>query len=189
MLAIEYYNENKINKPCNLHYDDGQEIITYILNNISTNQDIIRCWFGHAIPTNKAIDKIKHFIEHDHCLEIGAGRGLWAFLIGNNIVTTDKFIPDYSYCPIIKMDADSAINHYSYCNVLLIIWPPCDNTASNSIKIFKGNKVIYIGEDKNGCTGDILFFDILEDCYNLVDTLDIPNIYNHNDKIYFYVKK
>ena len=78
MLAIDYYNEKKINKPY-LQYNNCQEIITYISNNQLTSPDIIRCWFSHAIPTNKAIDKIRHFIDNDYCLEICAGRGLWSF--------------------------------------------------------------------------------------------------------------
>lgn len=189
MLAIDYYNENVFKKPCNLQYNNYQEILTFISNNISTNPDIIRCWFSHAIPTVDAINQIRHFIENDYCLEIGSGRALWSFLIGGKMIVTDKFIPNFSFQPVIKMDASDAVKHYTHCNALLIIWPPCDNTASKAVKCFNGNKVIYIGEDKNGCTGDHYFFEILNTDYNLFETIDIPNIYNHHDKVFLYTKK
>lgn len=186
MLAIDYYNENDFEKPCILQYNNWQEIITYIN---SSNPDIIRCWFSHAIPTIKAINKINNFINGDSCLEIGSGRALWSFLIGGDIYVTDKFPPNYTFKPVIKMDASDAVKYYKQCNVLLIIWPPCDSMASDALKLFNGNKVIYIGEDKLGCTGDSFFFELLDVHYSLIEIIEIPNIHNHRDKIWLYQKQ
>jgi hypothetical protein len=49
--------------------------------------------YSWAVPTYHAIKEIAAFIGKDRCLEIGAGTGLWAYLLtleGVNMVATDN---------------------------------------------------------------------------------------------------
>lgn len=50
--------------------------------------------YSWAIPTPEAITEIAKFVGTDKCLEVGAGRGLWAFLLkeaGVSITATDAY--------------------------------------------------------------------------------------------------
>lgn len=114
-----------------------------------------------SIPTITAINEI-----HDSILEIGAGTGLWAKLLnlkGINIRATDiGYLGDYfdyntTFYPIEFIDGIDAIKKYSY-NVLFMSWPPISKMAYIVLKNHKGNKLIYIGENKFGCTANDDFF-------------------------------
>jgi hypothetical protein len=59
--------------------------------------------YSWAIPSPEAIAEIAAFIGDDKCLEIGAGRGLWAFLLkeaGVPIIATDPFPEEEEDCEI-----------------------------------------------------------------------------------------
>lgn len=151
--------------------------------------------YSWAIPCKEAIECIYNFSEKEKILEIGAGLGLWAQLLklrGVNIIATDNFMSHTDknkerYCYIEDIDANGAIEKYDV-KILLIIWPPMTNMATEAVKRFNGNKIIYIGEKKGGCTGNSSFFDLLQKEWKLVSNIDIPNWYTTNDSIYLYSK-
>lgn len=187
---IEYYNETKIPRPFNS--PTSEEIYDWLKNhqiNSEINTDIIRCWLSHAIPTPDTINQIRNFIGQAKCLEIGAGRGLWSFLIGDHLVVTDKFPPDWSYLPVIAMDCQIAISRYSDCQVLIIIWPPCDDTMAEAVRYFVGDKIIYVGEYRGGCTGSDQLFNQFELKFDLKQQIQIPTLYQHSDQVYLWQRK
>jgi hypothetical protein len=129
--------------------------------------------FSWAVPDKKSVQEITNFINTDKCLEIGAGKGLWAYLLkleGINITVVDnlndnetklrkeieenirelklpKELLDYKprkYFDVEILDGFNALDKYKDHNVLFLCWSRKDFTCE-----FKGNKIIYIGESDN----------------------------------------
>jgi hypothetical protein len=58
---------------------------------------------------------------------------------------------------------------------LLLVWPPCDEPlASQALANYSGKTVIFVGEDRGGCTGDDRFFDLLEENFQEEEVIHIP---------------
>lgn len=72
----------------------------------------------------------------------------------------------------------------------MFVWPYMDESISTRvISIFKGNKVIYVGEGEGGCTATKGFFRILEHDYNKVSTVDIPQWVGLHDYVSLWERK
>lgn len=137
-----------------------------------------------SVPSLSAVKKIANYIGTDKCLEIAAGHGLWTLLLkteGVSMIATDKFEgygtdKRITFTDVVDLDHRDAIKKYSKYNALFMSWPPFNNPlAYESLKKFKGDKFIYIGEPKGGCTGDDAFFDLLYKSFKLVECIDIPS--------------
>lgn len=149
--------------------------------------------FGWSLPTKNIIDTIISFCQKSIVLEVGAGLGLISKLIiesGIQLITTDSY-EEYKddtvrFMDIIKMDCVNAIDHYPQAQCLMLVWPKAD-VADNSIKKFKGNKIIYIGEDAGGCCAGQTFFDELEKRWTC-KVLDMTTWPGMHDKLYLFTK-
>ncbi len=154
--------------------------------------------FSWAVPSVKAIEEICKFADGKLILEVGAGNCFWAFLIrlnGQRIVASDNFsshgaTKSRSFIPeMFPMDGVEAIQKIQ-SNVLFICWPGFeDPMAANCLRAFTGNKFIYIGEGRDGCTADDGFFDLLEQDWNKVGHVDIPTWFGIHDSLSFYERK
>jgi hypothetical protein len=123
--------------------------------------------FSRVTPTPDVIMKIHDVTEDKKIIEIGAGTGLWAYLLkksGSEIVATDSFETDKSseiknYFPVEKLEAVTAIQQNQDCDVLMLICPEYNSDiAENAIKAFNGSTVIYIGEGIHGVNANDAFF-------------------------------
>ena len=152
--------------------------------------------FSWAIPDVHSIMEIIKFAEGNEILEVGAGNGFWSILIktlGGIITSSDPMI---SHCDFNafhknfqKLDAVEAVKQ-NPTNVLFICWPSYQNPyAYEALKEFKGNKFIYIGEDKYGCCGSPLFFNLLNDEWELKKQIEIECWYTIHDRMEFYERK
>ncbi len=130
---------------------------------------------GWFIITPELIYRLVSIIKDEKCLEIGCGLGVLSYILkqqGCDIIKTNIYSSKYDvrplfrYCleDIINIEAVDAVKRYNpEINILIICWPCYDDPfAYEAVKEFKGNKVIYIGEDKNGCCANDDFFDYLE---------------------------
>ena len=87
----------------------------------------------------------------------------------------------------INLNHQDAIKKYGHYDTLLLSWPPYDdNMAYETIKLFKGYKIIYIGEPIGGCCGNDEFFDILEKEWMLIKEIKIPQWEGIHDSIFVY---
>ncbi len=132
--------------------------------------------YAWAVPTEKGIKSIAEFIgPQDICLEVGCGLGIWAYFLkyqyNINIIATDDKSTHYdsdvrknnTYIDYHDMDSMSSVKKFREANVLMLVWPPYDNSMGyDALKEFKGNKFVYVGEERGGCTGTDDFFDLLE---------------------------
>lgn len=146
----------------------------------------------YGFPNADVITEIAAFIGDQSCLEIGAGNGLWSRLLtseGIKVTATDAFDMHLHshgrdqkgiFYPVIKAKADKAVVSYpSGC--LLMVWPDGYEFPSK----FKGNKVIYVGEEEDGCTSG----HPPESTWKLESTLTLPQFPFINDKVYLYIRK
>jgi hypothetical protein len=149
-----------------------------------------------AIPSDEAIKSIQTFAGGDTILEIGAGLGYWAMLLkeqGVNNIPTDnkemcwKHSATPTYIPVIRKRHLKALSSYPEVPVLFLCWPPYNTPmADEALNAFKGNKVIYIGEDEGGCNADGNFFNLLEEKWKLNKCVFIPQWYGLHDRMFLY---
>lgn len=151
-----------------------------LINNIlKTSYTILNpSLFGFTIPNYKVLIKIKKISKNKSILEIGAGNGLWASLLqklGVNIIPTDIKKSQHYYTHIYEYNNIDSLNKYN-CDILMMVWPPGpdDTMAYETLKLFKNNIFIYIGETtKNydcACNGDKLFFKLLTNKWKLIES-------------------
>jgi len=60
--------------------------------------------------------------------------------------------------------------------------------AYNSLKAFKGNKFIYIGECKTDVNASNEFFLELKNNWKLTKVIEIPHFIGVNDSIFFFIR-
>lgn len=151
--------------------------------------------FGWSTPTEEAIRAIQGL--SGHVLEIGAGNGLWAYLLaqkGVDIVATD----DHSWKGVMKhfhdvqnMDAKEAFAAYGHGRDILMVWPPRSAWYAQAIaeRMSQGQTLIYVGEGLGGQMADIGFFHVIERDFEVIEELPMPNWQGIKDKLLIFRHK
>lgn len=134
----------------------------------------------YALVTWSWVTPFAEWIGDKKCLEVMAGRG-WLSLalqsLGVNIIATDSYSWskerrwDEPVTEVEEIDAIKAVKKYGKdIDLLIISWPYMDNIAYNTIKelnnINPDAQIIYIGEDKGGCTANDNFFEHFKEINN-----------------------
>lgn len=152
-----------------------------------------------AVPSMQGIEAIKKLVGNDTVLEIASGTGLWARLMqdaGIKVIPTDSY-EGYHFTKDVEKFTNvhianhrKAIRDFGYkANALMFCWPPyTDPMAAQALKMFKGNKLIYIGEGDGGCTGDDRFHNFIRRRWEEVDSVDIPQWYGLHDYMRLYIR-
>jgi len=172
--------------------------------------------FAWAIPNREAIDAIVSL--GSPIVEMGAGTGYWAALLRARGVSVDAFdiSPPSSggrnnhYHPCVS--TWSRVLHGSVEKLslprlalgsrgvrnfrgadrraLMLCWPPySDSMASDALKAFRGDRVVYIGEGGGGCTGDDAFHELLERNWLYERDVNIPQWDGIHDYLMIYRRK
>lgn len=178
--------------------DDGRGLDELVDSTLKRREFIAR--YGFAYPSPEAIDSIIRFAQGGRILEVGAGLGLWAALIshhGGDIIATDarqgwwwdEIGTLLQHWPSEHASAEAAVAEYP-AKTLMLCWPPYDKpVAYQALRGFKGSRLIYIGEDEYGCTGDRQFFKLLNVGWRLINTLGIPQYEGLHDSVWLYERK
>lgn len=154
--------------------------------------------FGYNVPNIDVLNAITECAQNKTILEIGAGLGLFGSLLqkkGVKVILTDKQSISNGFTQIQCCDNIESLQRFSSCEVLMLIWPPYDNSmAHQSLELFKGDLVIYIGENEDGCTGDRNFHKLLQTEWILMSFLPVAwylmaSIKSHNNKCWIYKRK
>lgn len=139
--------------------------------------------YSFAIPSKMALEAIA---EHSPIVEMGAGSGYWA----SELTKIGAKVVAYDYKP----PGPNSKNHYGYpikyfdvkygCpgkvldrpdHALFLCWPPFDlKVSEKSLLAYTGNTVIYIGEGGDGCTGTKRFRRLLDERWEKIDEIQIP---------------
>jgi len=153
--------------------------------------------YSWAVPSEEAINEIVKFVGKDKVIEVGAGLGLWAKLLhGHNIRirATDNYDKGWykarnNFYPVRKVAYRRALKLYEKSEVLFLCWPPYNTPlAHHSLKMFNGNKFIYIGEH-GGCNGDEPFFHLLKTQWKKIKRVSLIQWPLIHDEMYFYVRR
>lgn len=153
-------------------------------------------WFGKrrelveeyswAVPNKEVLDYISNF---DVVVEVGAGNGYWGHLIkecGTFTNAVDIDPPDDTYMAVTERNA-STLNLSE--STVLMVWPPTSNAMASRVAQTEPNHILYVGESRGGCTATDAFFDILDEQYGRVKTIDIPSYEGIHDNFHHYIRK
>lgn len=156
--------------------------------------------FSWSIPSASAINEICEFVgktdvnKGNKIIEIAAGKGLWSALMkmrNLDVIATSLLISHYDlgdeervWCDIEVMDAVCAVKKYSdETSCLFLSWGA--GVLYDALKHFKGNKLIIIGENSDGCT------DYLKNGkfgFKKIKKINILKFTGLRDKMRFYVR-
>lgn len=155
--------------------------------------------YSWAIPNETALVALARVAP---LVEIGAGTGYWAHMLGERGVDVIAFDRD----PVsTKQNHWHRKNRVSWFSVqegtaeiagrypdrtLFLCWPPYDEPmASLALKSYTGKRVAYIGEGYGGCTADDEFHEMLGRDWNEIQEIDIPQWYGLHDHLWVYERK
>lgn len=174
-------------------------------------RDVFIDRFSWAVPDKLSIQEIATFIGDDKCLEIGAGKGLWAYLLSLeyiNITAVDNF-NDKEMDDDFRIELIKEIKYHNlpmnmliyklkqYFNVEKLDGYKALNKYNdhnvlflcwprlNFTNKFKGNKIIYIGESDNPYIPGVPN----KKEWNLVKVIDNPRWLGLHDRIELYERK
>lgn len=153
--------------------------------------------FSWAVPSEAAINRITGFISDcNMMLSVGSGLALWEALIqaksDNRVIATDlydpywKYTADNAWMPCEQLRDTEAVLKYADADCLFVCWPSGGHAG---LELFRGPKLIYIGEHEDGCTGSYEFHRILAEDWQLVEEVKIAKWYGLNDRMYLYVRR
>ena len=155
-------------------------------------------WFGDrqkfveeyswGVPSE---DVIQYCAEFDNLIEVGAGSGYWAKCINDadgNVQATDIDPPKDTYTNVQQVAAYKLQNKIRDSPVLMV-WPPYGESMAEIVARAEPSHILYVGEQRGGCTANDGFFYIIEEKYGLVGRLEIPSYAGINDDFYHYTRK
>lgn len=187
------------------------DLVYKTISLVTSEKDKPRCYeardsftknFGWAIPSPEAIDSIVRFAGSEQILEVGSGLGLWAGLVrahGGSIRPVDTFeshgtSPHATFVLTEEIGGVAAIQKYNP-KVLMMCWPGYDESfASQVLEAFEtyaspDARFIYIGEGQGGCNADDMFFQMLDQSWDLVERIEIPQWWGIHDCLNLYRRK
>lgn len=106
-----------------------------------------------------------------------AGSGYWAFLLaqcGVDVAASDLNPPAFdreinkwhregTHWTVERIDAVEAVSCADLSRSLLLAWPPYDEPIGTKVvSAFRGDRIVYIGENWGGCCGDDDMFTLFE---------------------------
>lgn len=131
-------------------------------------------------------------------VDIGAGTGYWAYQLvqlGVDVVAYDLAPPASSgnkwhstgeqWFPVKVGGPKAARRHPD--RTLLLSWPPYDEPmGADTLRAYRGSRVVYIGEGEGGCTGDDKFHDLLTDGWTQVAEHEPVQWSGLHDRVFVY---
>lgn len=100
-----------------------------------------------------------------------------------------KIMKDADYFEV-QQGTPDILKNFSIQTALLLCWPPYNTSmAYDALVKFKGNVLIYIGEGRDGCTGDDKFHDKLIKEWDLYLTIENPTWVDIYDSVFIYKRK
>lgn len=136
-------------------------------------EDYIRK-YGFFLINEDFINLSADLFENQNILEVGAGSGFLSSCLkdkGLQVTAVDKAVQRNSYgfkkkyCEIIEDDAKTFLRkNKDFYDVVYMSWPDYESNFAHDVlkSMTKGQTLVYIGESYGGCTGNDLFFDLLE---------------------------
>jgi hypothetical protein len=120
--------------------------------------------FSWAVPSREAVEEI---VRHGPLIEIGAGTGYWAWLLGQagaEVVAFDCTVGAPPHWSEVKRGGPEQISQFPG-HTLFLCWPPLgEPLAEECLELYEGPILLSIGEKGDGArTGDARFRNHLKD--------------------------
>ena len=155
--------------------------------------------YGFPVITPEAVQAIRQHLSGGPVLEVGAGNGYLAHRLqqaGVNVLPTDAHtLPNnpyqlgrQEYTAVLQTDAQEAIAEFPEMD-LLWSWPSPEPTSGEALRRFAGTNLVYIGEQDDGCTGGELFRQVLEERFEPVEYVSLPNFPPVHDEVGIYRRR
>lgn len=152
--------------------------------------------YSWAVPNDEALQTIA---KYEPIVEIGAGTGYWASILKDQLNVTiqafdqsppalglvkNKYHVNTSQFTEVRVGGPEVVRqHYGYA--LMLSWPPYNQDfASECLKLFEGDTLIFIGE-VNGCCGTDNFFEQLSN-WKISERVQIPQWPGIHDELIIY---
>ena len=147
--------------------------------------------YGFAILDEATVQVLAPYAP---IVEVGAGSGYWAYELcqaGVEVVATDPGTGRYHglhrwvpWLPIERLTGVQAVQQYPD-HTLLIVWPDYGQRwVSATLRAYRGETVLYVGEGKAGCTGNAAFHAALAERFPAVSVHPIPQFDNYHDALH-----
>ena len=167
--------------------------------------------YGWSVPTHEAILAIRNFVGERKLLEVGAGTGLWAYLLSaagltvtatydyswmdhsghtgqKNTLPSGFSVPMGKYYKVEPLSAEDSAQKYAGHQALLLAWPPPDRPMGYQVlSAFEGDRFVFVSD--RGCTADEAFYRELSLRWDLSEDVDIPQWPTIHDSVYLYSRK
>ena len=166
--------------------------------------------YAFAIADPASVAFVAEYL-HPHAIEIGAGNGYWAWqlsqcgvdILAYDIAPVDQMWENSYFSPIdqetrahlgiltqtwhpVQQGGPKMVREHPD-HTLFLCWPVRNtNMASQCLQYYQGKRLVYIGEYRNGTTGDDLFFDMLENEWQQIARHDIAQWDGAHDDITIY---
>ena len=143
--------------------------------------------YSWAVPNQQAVVCLR---DHSPVLELGAGTGYWASLVGQagGYVRCYDKNPAGTWWPVLKGRARKARKFSDH--TLFLCWPPYQcSLAYDALTAYTGDTFIYVGEGWGGCTGDDRFHELLETNWSETRTVFIPQWFGIHDRMVVFCRK
>lgn len=139
--------------------------------------------YAWAIPCMAAVAAIQKAAPKG-VVEIGAGSGYWAYLlrqVGVDVAPYDIKPYDNHWVKStgdrwadVRVGGPEQAAAYSE-QALMLCWAPYkDPMAEEALRAYRGNTLLWIGEDRYGCCGDQGFWDLLEEGWSEEEYTRLP---------------
>lgn len=158
----------------------------------SLSREVLVEKFAWSIPDPGSLEFIKgSFPSGASFVECGAGTGYWAYQLtqlGFDVTAFDAAYRDELWFPVQKGGVDDVA--VSSAGVLFLCWPPYGTSmAFDALSAFKGDSLLYVGENYGGCTGDDAFFDLLSEEWVFEGSHSGVNYFGIHDSVNVYSRR
>jgi hypothetical protein len=195
-----------LEKPCKASLSATDPMKRYAINLMISSLSMA---YAYGIPNRAVLDAIMSF-SGGKVIEIGAGHGYWAMLLrhmGADMLAYDRGPGHWTSHTALKKlfgsEGDKVVGYVkepwsevatgteaklanaSPDRTLLMVWPRKHDYASNALRLFRGERVVYVGEPCGlGCAEDEFFAQM--QAWSLTEVIDIPRLPWHEDRAFFY---
>lgn len=130
--------------------------------------------YGFNLLSDKFLKSCKEILKDEKILEVGAGSGFFTMKLKElslDIVGLEKHQTknhygfNHQYTKLINSDAIEFIKQHELdYSTIIMSWPNQDSSFANDVfnSMYKGQKLLYIGEGLGGCTACDEFFENLD---------------------------
>ncbi len=149
--------------------------------------------YAWGIPNDTAIRAIA---SRGPVVEIGAGTGYWASLLRQakcDVVAYDEKPGENGWVQVEQCYYDVQVGQHEVVTAhqdrtLLLCWPPMSDMAELALRAYRGQTVVYVGENAGGCCASDEFFALLEDWSEACE-VRIPQWWGLHDAMWIYERK